>query len=263
MAVDACSQRAFSRHTHYEFGIGLITSGAQRSWSGRGQVEAVKGNLITVNPAESHDGVPIGGRRAWSMLYFSQPLVSDVVADLEEGRRTTRELQAPVVDDPRLADLFVAARTAVMREAAAPAFEERLLSLFAGLFCGTGSRVSPVAGRLARVRERIDDSPTAPHPLCELAALCGLSRYQTVRGFARMTGLTPHAYVMQRRLDLARELIRQGIPLADAAYMSGFFDQSHLNRVFVARHGFTPGAYAGALHRPGAISSKIGPDHAV
>ena len=106
------------------------------------------------------------------------------------------------------------------------------------------------------MRERIDDAPARPHSLTDLAALAGLSRYQTLRGFARLTGLTPHAYVMQRRLDTARSLIRQCSTLADAAIEAGFADQSHMHRIFVARYGFTPGAYAGAFRRPRAISSK-------
>lgn len=110
--------------------------------------------------------------------------------------------------------------------------------------------------RLLRVRSRIDDAPAQPHPLSELAALSGLSRFQTVRQFARLTGLTPHAYVIQRRLDAARRLIRNGSQLADAAIEAGFSDQSHMHRIFVARHGFTPGTYASAFHRTLAISYK-------
>lgn len=255
-AVDARSGRSFARHVHDEFGVGLVTSGAQRSWSGRGPVEAVSGNLITVNPAELHDGTPIGSHRSWSMLYFSQHIVSAVVADLEEGRCSIRELQAPVVDDPRLTCLFLAAREAAMQCEEAPAFEERLLTLFGRLFDMAHRPVRLPTNRLSKVRERIDDAPAHSHALMELAALAGLSRYQTVRGFARMTGLTPHAYVMQRRLDLARRLIRHGSSLADASAEAGFADQSHMHRIFVARHGFTPGAYARALDRTGAISSK-------
>ena len=78
-AVDALSGRSFARHAHDEFGVGLMTGGAQRSWSGRGPVEAVKGNLVTVNPAELHDGAPVGSTRSWSMLYFSQHLVGQAV----------------------------------------------------------------------------------------------------------------------------------------------------------------------------------------
>lgn len=99
VAVDARSTRSFARHTHDEFGVGVMTDGAQRSGSGRGSVEAVRGNIITVNPAELHDGALIGTARSWSMLYLPQNVVGTIVADLEEGRCSTRELHAPVVDD--------------------------------------------------------------------------------------------------------------------------------------------------------------------
>lgn len=258
VAVDACSARSFARHAHDEFGVGLMTNGAQRSGSGRGPVEAVRGNLITVNPAELHDGAPIGPARSWSMLYLPQDVVGTIVADLEEGRRSTRELHAPVVDDQRLARLFLASRRAALHPQGKLAFEERLLALFSGLFDMGQRPGGGSGGRLLRARERIDDAPARSHSLTDLAALAGLSRYQTLRGFARLTGLTPHAYVIQRRLDTARSLIRHGSTLADAAIEAGFADQSHMHRVFVARHGFTPGAYAGAFRHQRAISSKIG-----
>lgn len=95
VAVDACSARSFARHAHDEFGVGLMTDGTQRSGSGRGPVEAVRGNLITVNPSELHDGAPIGPARSWSMLYLPQDIVGTIVADLEEGRRSTASCTRP------------------------------------------------------------------------------------------------------------------------------------------------------------------------
>jgi AraC-like DNA-binding protein len=259
-AVDALSGRSFARHAHDEFGVGLVTGGAQRSWSGRGPVEAVQGNLMTVNPAELHDGTPIGPARAWSMLYFSQELVSEAIHDLEDGRRSLRELHAPVVDNPHLAGIFVATRHAVMHPEHGEALEERLLSLFGYLLDVETKPIAATSQHLVQVRARIDDEPAGHHALADLAALAGLSRYQTLRAFTRLTGFTPHAYVMQRRLDAARRLIRDGTALADAAAGAGFADQSHMHRVFVARHGFTPGVYAEA-HRRGAISFKNAPAH--
>jgi len=252
-AVEACSGRSFARHAHEEFGIGLVTAGAQRSWSGRGQVEAIAGDLITVNPAEVHDGAAIGAARSWSMLYLSEALVGAMVGDMEEGGRRSRELHAPVVKDARLARLFVSTRSAALHPEETAAFDERLVLLLAGLL-GTATRTgSSLPGGLARARASIDDAPAEPHALGELAAVAGLSRYQTVRGFARLTGLTPHAYVVQRRLAVARRLIREGTTLTAAALDAGFNDQSHMHRVFTARLGYTPGAYA-AAHA--AISSK-------
>ncbi len=65
-----------------------------------------------------------------------------------------------------------------------------------------------------------------------------------LRAFTRATGLTPHAYQMQRRLLLARRLIRQGMALADAAALGGFADQSHMTRLFVRAYGVSPRRYA-------------------
>ena len=76
----------------------------------------------------------------------------------------------------------------------------------------------------------------------------GLSRYQLVRQFAQATGLTPHAYLVQRRLHHARRLMRAGTPLAEVAAASGFADQSHLTRLFARSFGTTPHAYLRA-HR--------------
>ncbi len=245
-AVDACSTRAFARHSHEEFGFGLIRSGAQRSWSGRGAVEARAGQVITVNPAEAHDGAPLSPERAWSMLYVCAGLVASMTQDLSEGRLSTRELRAPVVGDARVARLFLAARAAALQDAAGQDFDERLLLLF-GALSGAAQTARHASQRVARARERIDDDPGAAHPLAELAALAGLSRFRLLRAFARSTGLTPHAYLVQRRLELARRLVRNGAALAEAAAAAGFTDQSHLHRAFLARYGYTPGAYARAL----------------
>ena len=248
-AVDARSARTFSRHSHEEFGVGLLWRGAQRSWSGRGAVEAGAGQVITVNPAEAHDGAPVGEERAWSMLYVTPALVGNMVADLSEDRLATRELHAPVVDDARVTHLFRAARTAALQDADGERFGERLLLLFAALFKPAPASAPPTPRRMARVRERLDDDPAAPHPLAELAAVAGLSRFQLLRAFAHATGLTPHAYLVQRRVQLARRLVRSGASLAQAAAEAGFADQSHLHRAFLTRHGYTPGAYARSLRR--------------
>jgi AraC-like DNA-binding protein len=95
-----------------------------------------------------------------------------------------------------------------------------------------------------RVRQRLDDDPACDPGLAELAAEAGLSRFQLLRAFARELGLTPHAYLMQRRLSLARGLIDSGLALAAAAHEAGFADQSHMTRAFRRTLGYTPATYA-------------------
>ncbi|MCD0502694.1 AraC family transcriptional regulator [Bordetella petrii] len=249
-AVEANSRHAFGRHMHDQFGIGLIVRGAQKSHSGRGMVEAGAGDIITVNPGEVHDGAPIGDHgRQWMILYIDPAVAARASADIGAARHGWREFAQPVIRDTRLAlrfrKLYMAA-TAAGAGAGALAQESLLLALLAGTLDFPAPTVeSPaVPAAVARARALIDDAPAAQVLLADLAGASGLSRFQILRAFSRATGLTPHAYQMQRRAGLARRLIRQGHGLADTAAASGFADQSHLNRVFVRLYGLTPGAYA-------------------
>lgn len=244
-AVEAASRRAFAAHTHEEFGIGVICAGAQRSLSGRGPVEAGAGDVITVNPGEIHDGAPIGEGRRWRMLYLSPEVVAHAAADIAEGRRHAQEFSRPVIADRRTArrvlQLF-ATLTSGEDEGHAEAL---LLAVLAGAL-GEAAARPPGPAAIERARRRIDEDPAAALTLQDLASECGLSRFQVLRGFAAATGFTPHAYLVQRRVDLARRLISQGVRLSEAAAASGFADQSHMTRAFTARYGLTPGAYAAA-----------------
>jgi AraC-like DNA-binding protein len=103
---------------------------------------------------------------------------------------------------------------------------------------------SQAPAAIRRARTLIDDEPAAPVTLADLAQESGLSRFQVLRGFVKATGFTPHSYLMQRRIDLARRLIARKARLADAAAISGFADQSHMTRAFVRKYGISPGAYA-------------------
>lgn len=86
--------------------------------------------------------------------------------------------------------------------------------------------------------------PGSAISLTELAAIAGLGQFTFLRAFAHYSGMTPHTYLLQRRLYLVRELIRGGMNFVDAAIAGGFADQSHMTRLFVRSYGYTPGFYA-------------------
>ncbi|WP_416064248.1 AraC family transcriptional regulator [Rhizobium sp. ZK1] len=244
-AVVATTGHRFARHTHEQFGIGLLFSGAQKSLSGRGMVEAEAGDLITVNPNEVHDGSPIGEARSWSILYFDPAVMDGLAREAAEGGVRRSEIPRPVIHDRLLANRFRALFSAVTGNEERLRCEEMLLSVIAGAMreSGMGEVPAGVPHSIAYARSLIDDNPVAEISLADLARESGLSRFQVLRAFARVTGFTPHAYLVQARVHLARRLIARGAPLAEAAAESGFADQSHMTRAFVSRYGLTPGAY--------------------
>ncbi|NLR96659.1 AraC family transcriptional regulator [Rhizobium sp. P38BS-XIX] len=248
-AVFAETDHSFPKHTHDQFGIGLIQSGAQSSLSGRGIVTAKAGDVISVNPNEVHDGMPIGDSRSWSMLYFDPRLIADLLADIAEGGGGGAEFPSPVIRNNQVAKSFRSLFPLLLdtcEQSCALLCQERLLTLIAAIMReGTRPpRGVKVPAVIRRARELIDDDPSVPLTLAELASVCGLSQFQFLRAFHKATGLTPHAYLLQRRIQKARRLIAKGTPLAEAAAGSGFADQSHMTRLFVRNYGVSPGSYA-------------------
>ena len=125
-AITLFSEHVFPRHSHDQFGIGLMTSGAQSSWSAIGQVESTAGDVIMVNPGEIHDGMPLrGGARGWRMLYFDHAVVT---SELTDEILSEPEIARPAVCDPPLAGLFVELFSQVTDGVPEPlAIEETLL----------------------------------------------------------------------------------------------------------------------------------------
>lgn len=78
-------------------------------------------------------------------------------------------------------------------------------------------------------------------PLAMIAEACGLSVSHFSRAFRKSTGLAPHAWLLQARVEHAMTLIRRRAQsLSEIALACGFVDQSHFTRVFVQRVGLTP-----------------------
>lgn len=248
MAVAAESDHRFPRHTHEEFGIGVIIRGAQASLSGRGQVEAGAGDMITVNPGEVHDGMPIGeAGRSWRMLYFDPALIAATVSELRDSAAGISEFSRPVITDRIAASGFHTLYHALTAaDADVLGAQQAIVLLLSTVVERKNNASARHQSGVRKVRQRIDDDPSAAPTLAELAAIAGISQFRLIRAFARATGLTPHAYLLQRRIDLARRMILSGSTLADTAFACGFADQSHLTRHFGRLYGISPAAFARA-----------------
>ena len=187
-------------------------------------------------------------------LHMALLLAPELFHAEAEGRSERIELR-PSVD---LADPVLLGQARELRaelEAPGPLGRLYLESLAAGIAVRLARAHStspsapartPVRGglpprRLRLVREHVEANLADEVALADLAAVAGLSPSHFCRAFRQSTGLSPHQYLIQRRLEQAKELLAESqLPIAEVALAAGFASQSHLNAHFVRALGTTP-----------------------
>ncbi|WP_211101524.1 AraC family transcriptional regulator [Niveispirillum sp. SYP-B3756] len=96
------------------------------------------------------------------------------------------------------------------------------------------------------------------HGLADLARECGISVGHFSRAFKQSAGMSPHQWLLERRVAQARHLLATSpSPIAEIAQQCGFADQSHLTRVFERITGTTPGRWRRQL--PGVVPENEQP----
>jgi AraC family transcriptional regulator len=107
------------------------------------------------------------------------------------------------------------------------------------------------------IEEHLDAGPT----LEQMAAVARLSPYHFARQFKAATGLPPHQFVILRRVERAKQLLRAqtGLSLAEVAAHAGFSDQSQFTHHFKRLVGVTPRQFrtpARIAQRTASLSKK-------
>jgi AraC-like DNA-binding protein len=253
------SSHIFPNHAHDGiYAIGLMEKGG--SWClgpGREEAFVAAGQLALINPGQVHSGVPASGcRMTYRMIYVTLNRFIDLAVDVCERAGTIPEFQRMVIPDPRffviLNDLCRLMdkpgrrlqKQSVALEAFAP-----LLSTYGGVTIPSG-RTGRQRRAIRRAKEFLSENLEAKLSLAEVAAAVGLSRYHFLRVFKQETGLPPHVFRTQRRIDAAQRLLKKGMPFSQVALSAGFNDQSHFTNKFRQFMGATPSQYLSRKHPP-------------
>ncbi|MFM5165237.1 helix-turn-helix domain-containing protein [Aeromonas rivipollensis] len=241
----------YDKHSHAHFSIGAITGGHSHYLNQRSRQEVGPGSLVLMNPEEVHACNPIADQ-PWSYLMFY--LDTDWLRSQQEEAGLGSEFRPfdmTASRDPllyqglqHLHHQLVQAPDPLAREVACHLFSRQLLA-----------RLTPARWddrppqHLQRAAELMQDDSASPLSLSQLSAVAGLTPSHFVRAFSQHYGMTPHAYLLDRRIRHARALLKQGQPLAEVALASGFADQAHFQRQFKRRVAATPGQYRTQLAR--------------
>ncbi|QBI53911.1 AraC family transcriptional regulator [Streptomonospora litoralis] len=242
-------RHSFNRHTHDTYTFALIETGVEE-FTHRGGLHRVSaGGIAAVEPNEvhtGHAGVPEGWR--YRVLYPEVEVVAAAARDL--GMGSVPPFTAGEIRDPASAALLRSAHRATERGDRLSASTltrqalHRLLARHTHAPSPTETAGPPGPARaVAQARELLRSRLADPPSLEELAAEVDTPPFALLRAFRAAHGLPPHAYVNDVRVQRARRLLADGIPLADVATGLGFADQPHFTRHFKRITGVPPGAF--------------------
>ncbi len=231
---------AYPPHTHDVWTLFVVDDGAIRYDLDRRPGGAEPSMVSVLPPHVVHDG-RTADRRGFRkrVLYLETSLLGE-------------NLIGPAVDHPvldprlrvgvsRLHDALSCADDSLEAETRLAFIVERIGSQLAVLPAERAKRsMDAVAEGL---RAFLDAHLFEPATIAAAAGALDASPTQLARSFSKTFGIPPHAYVLGRRLEAARDRILDGQPLADIAAEVGFYDQAHLARHFRRFLATTPGAF--------------------
>jgi len=241
----------YVRHSHDTFSIGLVTGGHSVYLHERGRDEISAGTVVMMNPGAMHACNPVD-LTAWSyrMVHIDADwLLRLQQQGVDDGAGGLREIEpASTRDDglrtrlARLCDRFADPCAGTL------ARHEAIVELASALQeLSAPPRLDGATRAVRRAAELIIERCDEPLTLADLCAASGLSESHLVRSFKRRYGMTPHAFLVDRRIQRARHELRRGRPIAEVAASLGFADQAHLQRTFRRVVATTPGHYRAAI----------------
>jgi AraC-like DNA-binding protein len=241
----------YTRHAHEHFSIGAITAGRSTYVHEQSHFQVGTGTVVLMNPGDVHACNPIDNQ-PWSylMLYVDTPWLTDLQHQLGFSHDLAfRRFSITHNRDTLLFDGLKALYEVLVDQ------QQEVLhkhSAAVEFFSEVQLRLNPADPplrepnfKLERAADYIRDNCTQMLKLEDICLAAQLSPSYLIRAFKQQYGMTPHAFLVNRRIQFAQDRLRRGELIADVALEAGFADQAHFQRAFKQHLAATPGQYRG------------------
>lgn len=241
----------YGKHAHETFSIGAVTGGESVYANGQARQRLNAGSVVVVNPQDCHACNPVDAT-PWSYLMFHVDAAwlarlqheLGLAGHLDFHMFSTTASRNPALHGGLVhlhAVLTDPAVDSMGKHGAAIAFFSGMHQLLAP--ASTGAAKPAPQRNLARAADYIRENRGLPLKLDDIGEAAGLSASHLIRAFKKRYGMTPHAYLVNCRVEYAKARLKRGHAIADVAVDAGFADQAHLQRVFKQLVAATPGQY--------------------
>ncbi len=240
------SGRHFKSHIHQTFSVGAIDRG-EVIYQVDGQTALLRpGSLALINPETLHSCNPIRHhKRSYYMLYLDINWCLQLQQSLWQID-SFNPVNKILFEDDLLYRKYIIAMDLLMSEGETLEKEQILVDLLENIFirvCDPAKEKNVHSLEIEKLKLQLSENLGRDTSMAQLAATHQANPYTLLRHFKAATGITPHAYRLNCKIELARKLLQEGLELSQVALDCGFFDQSHLHRHFKAITTVTPKEY--------------------
>jgi len=231
----------FPWHAHDTFNVSLITSGTESIQFHDTTIYAPAGQLSITHPLEVHANPVLHA----SGLSFYTFYVSPAVMAHAANNRAVYFRERVIYNPALFAQFWHLAQRVSQPE---PTFNHLFSAALRALVSEHSTR-NPIppepasSATISTLKASLTEQLHTPVPLEQLARQHGMDKFKFLRYFKQHTGLTPHNFMLMKRVDAAKQLLQDGSSLVETALAVGFYDQAHFSRFFKSFVGVSPGQY--------------------
>ncbi|MBV7320017.1 AraC family ligand binding domain-containing protein [Bacillus halotolerans] len=244
----------FPNHFHDYYVIGFIEKG-QRYLACQNQEYIINpGDLLLFNPRDTHSCEQIDGRTLDYRCINVMPDVMKKAVEEITGAGHLPYFSHHVLFRHELTSSLQELHILISKEKQALRKEELFLHLLEELIRRYSdvtflNSIPEPSDEVKMVCGFLEEHYTENVTLNDLSELTGWSKYHLLRSFTKQKGITPNSYLETIRINQAKKLLEQGVRPIDAAFQTGFSDQSHMTKFFKRQVGLTPKQYMKIFER--------------
>lgn len=238
----------FKKHWHNEMAIGVIEAGAESVWYRRENLLIPEKQIIAINPSEVHTGLA-GVESGWRyrMFYFDLEYLAQQLSN--SSLSVNSVIDKPVINDLSLFQDLLQLHISLEQSSLQLSKDTLLTTALQKLFTRYGTTISTDKSQVIDIKSAtlaqtyLNDYWQGNPSLEQLETYTQCNRFQLLRSFKAMYGVTPHQYLLLIKTQNSKAMLSQGLSYIEVALECGFYDQSHFNRNFRRVYGVAPSKY--------------------